>query len=335
MQLSQLQCRDLLPSTRGELISSSGLVVAEFPITDTEGLIVFESSNKLYPAPYIWPASSARPRRAIAGEGISAKLLSAVLPNGLTTDFEFRKYASERNIGADQTNESIIIDEKIVIKWHLIVEDSLAVIKERLLLANQFHLSPKLLGNIYWNGLVLATINEFIEDVQDGWSWCVKSALKNDKSWIDSLAQLTIKMHQSLAPYIHGDFHVGQILKKNGANQFWVIDFEGDPLLNVHQRSEQSDKNQDIASMCASFFHVGAVAIKNGADNLTTHSWIVDVERQFLQMLEYNQKEIQEMHKSMLFLQQREMRYANDFLPQWRYAPEFAITLMEKLGYGD
>ena len=36
----------------------------------------------------------------------------------------------------------------------------------------------------------------------------------------------------------------------------------------------------------------------------------------------------------MLDLEARELKYADKFLPKWRYAPEFAIAYMKELGYG-
>jgi hypothetical protein len=87
--------------------------------------------------------------------------------------------------------------------------------------------------------------------------------------------------------------------------------------------------------MCASFFHVGAVAIKYGANPEMIKEWIVQAETILLkQYFDGSQFDITAIHTLMRTLENRELKYADKFLPQWRYAPEFAITYMKELGYG-
>jgi predicted trehalose synthase len=139
-------------------------------------------------------------------------------------------------------------------------------------------------------------------------------------------------MHRCLEGLIHGDFHVGQILKTDQSDQLWVIDFEGDPLATAE---EAIDPLRDVASMCASFFHVGAVAIKYGADPAVIKEWIVQAESIFTTTyFQGNGFDIRALHELMRSLENRELKYADKFLPQWRYAPEFAISYMEELSYG-
>ena len=146
------------------------------------------------------------------------------------------------------------------------------------------------------------------------------------------MAQLTSEMHRCLEGLIHGDFHVGQILKTAHSDRLWVIDFEGDPLST---ESESTDVLRDIASMCASFFHVGAVAIKYGADSEAIREWILQTEAIFTsKYFNGSAFDITALHALMSSLEVRELKYADKFLPQWRYAPEFAISYMKELGYG-
>jgi hypothetical protein len=52
------------------------------------------------------------------------------------------------------------------------------------------------------------------------------------------------------------------------------------------------------------------------------------------QYFDGSQFDITAIHTLMRTLENRELKYADKFLPQWRYAPEFAITYMKELGYG-
>lgn len=161
----------------------------------------------------------------------------------------------------------------------------------------------------------------------------MEKAKENDLGkWLDDLAHLTKEMHRCLEGLIHGDFHVGQILKRTQNNQMWVIDFEGDPLVVAE---EATDSLRDIASMCSSFFHVGAVAINYDANSEMIKEWILQAETIFLtKYFDGSEFDISALHALMRTLENRELKYADKFLPQWRYAPEFAISYMKELGYG-
>jgi predicted trehalose synthase len=260
-------------------------------------------------------------------------MLSNPLPTGLRSNLEIGKYKTERLITADQSNQSVVIDESIIIKWQLVAEVSQDAKKQELLSKNGFTQLPKLLGNIYWQDYLIASVNRYIKEAQDGWSWCVDYAKSGDSSsWVDQLAQLTNQMHLALAGEIHGDFHIGQILKTKDSQNLWVIDFEGDPMGN---NDEAPNKLRDIASMCGSFFHVGAVAIKYGADSKKIKKWIIDTQERYLANYFGQQPfDLQQLQRLIRSLEDRELEYADKFLTYWRYAPEFAISYMKELGYG-
>ena len=242
-------------------------------------------------------------------------------------------YSQERFISVDQSNESVILDESIIVKWQLTAQKSIGAHKEEILTENGFSHLPELLGNIYWDEKLLASVKKYIPGTTDGWTWCVDKAKASDLGpWLVNLAHLTAEMHRCLEGLIHGDFHVGQILKTSQSDQLWVIDFDGDPLATAE---EAIDPLRDVASMCASFFHVGAVAIKHGADPSVIKEWIVQAESIYAATyFEGNAFDVKALRALMRSLENRELKYADKFLPQWRYAPEFAISYMEELGYG-
>lgn len=330
MHLSKAQCQALLPTSRAELIRSCSDVSIDFPLTNSSGILIFESGSKSFIAPYVKEAIL---RRAQSQDGVTARLLSNPLPEGLNSTFVPGNYSHERFISVDQSNESVVLDESIIVKWQLSAQKSLGARKEEILSDNGFKHMPALLGNLYWQDKLLASVNKYIAGTTDGWTWCVEKAKENDLGiWLDNLAEITKEMHRCLEGLIHGDFHVGQLLKEHHKDQMWVIDFEGDPLSHSEETSESI---RDIASMCASFFHVGAVAIKYGADLEKIKEWVVAAERKFIsKYFEGKTFDLSALHLLMRSLENRELAYADKFLPQWRYAPEFAIAYMEELGYG-
>jgi predicted trehalose synthase len=330
MHLSKAQCQQLLPASRADLIKSCSDVSVEFSITDDAGILIFESGNKSFIAPYVKEKGL---RRAGSKDGVTARLLSKAMPDQLRSTIPIGTYSRERFISVDQSNESVVLDESVIVKWQLTAQKSLGAHKEEVLKDNNFAYFPELLGNIYWQDKLIASANKFISGTPDGWSWCVNKAKENDLGeWLDNLAVLTSQMHRCLEGLIHGDFHVGQILKTPESDQLWVIDFEGDPLATEEQ---SSDVLRDVASMCASFFHVGAVAIKYGADPVMIREWIMKAESLFTsRYFDGKAFDIAALHAHMLALETRELKYADKFLPQWRYAPEFAIAYMKELGYG-
>ena len=330
MHLSKAQCQQLLPQSRAELINACSDVSVDFPISDSAGVLVFESGNKNFVAPYI---KNREIRRAQSKDAVTAQLLSNPLPDGLRTTMQSGSYSQERFISVDQSNESVILDESIIVKWQLTAQKSIGAHKEEILTENGFSHLPELLGNIYWDEKLLASVNKYIPGTTDGWTWCVDKAKASDLGpWLVNLAHLTAEMHRCLEGLIHGDFHVGQILKTSQSDQLWVIDFDGDPLATAE---EAIDPLRDVASMCASFFHVGAVAIKHGADPSVIKEWIVQAESIYAATyFEGNAFDVKALRALMRSLENRELKYADKFLPQWRYAPEFAISYMEELGYG-
>jgi len=330
MHLSKAQCQQLLPQSRADLINACSDVSVDFPMSDTAGVLIFESGNKSFVAPYV---KNKEIRRAHSKDGVTARLLSKPLPHGLRSTMQGGSFSQERFISVDQSNESVILDESIIVKWQLTAQKSLGAHKEEILTENGFTHLPELLGNIYWDEKLLASVNKYIPGTTDGWTWCVDKAKANDLgTWLINLAHLTTEMHRCLEGLIHGDFHVGQILKTDQSDQLWVIDFEGDPLATAE---EAIDPLRDVASMCASFFHVGAVAIKYGADAAVIKEWIVQAKSIFTATyFQGNGFDIRALHELMRSLENRELKYADKFLPQWRYAPEFAISYMEELSYG-
>ena len=62
---------------------------------------------------------------------------------------------------------------------------------------------------------------------------------------------------------IHGDYHLGQVLRVK--NDFFIIDFEGEPARTPGERLERSSPLRDIAAMMRSFSYAANVVLMNYA----------------------------------------------------------------------
>ena len=182
MHLSKAQCQALLPASRADQVNACSDVFVDFAISDSAGVLIFESGDKNFVAPYV---KNKELRRAQSKDAVTAKLLSNPLPHGLHSTMQGGSYSHERFISVDQSNESVVLDESIIVKWQLTAQKSIGAHKEEILTENGFMYLPELLGNIYWDKKLLASINKYIPGTSDGRTWCVEKAKENDLGqWI-------------------------------------------------------------------------------------------------------------------------------------------------------
>jgi len=289
---------------------SSRVVV---PVVDDGGIRRAQPGDRFISA--IPPASSGRFRSTIA------------LPD---------QVRNEERIVVDQTNESFILDGAFVVKWQLVVGKSVALAKERILARANFPHTPESFGDITWMSdsgeeLLVASVQSYLSDSSDGWTWCVAKAMDNDRSeWVENIAAVVASMHEVFADSnsAHGDLHVGQFLYHDG--NYFVIDFDGHPLGN----SAESWLG-DLVSMLCSFIHVGGVAeVKYGAPH-DMASWIAEVSKRFLDhyLLLRPGVELPDEESLVAMMaenEQRERDYATRFLPEWTYAADYGIDYVER-----
>jgi maltokinase len=139
---------------------------------------------------------------------------------------------------------------------------------------------------------------------------------------------------------VHGDYHVGQILRTPSADptlrfDYAVTDFDGNPVRPPEQRSDPQPAALDAVGMLASLDHVGRVVLMRteGADPHLVRTWIAAAQEAFRH--EYADTLARLRHADLLDealavplrLQQevREFLYAAKHLPHWRYVPDGAL----------
>jgi maltokinase len=133
-------------------------------------------------------------RLPIAGDGLSAFVAGAPM-------------ASERSIEADQTNGSVVVGERAIVKWFRRVGPlpSRASTLLAHLVAVGYEGIPAPLGSLTWVApdgveLTLAQGDAFLPGARDGWEWCVEAIEDRlDPSIGTRLGRVTADLHAALA----------------------------------------------------------------------------------------------------------------------------------------
>lgn len=142
---------------------------------------------------------------------------------------------------------------------------------------------------------------------------------------------------------VHGDLHVGQVLRHGSPPAYAVIDFDGNPVLPPEERARRQPVAVDVAGMMGSLDHVGRVVMERteGIDGAVVDTWMADAQQTFLAAYRDGLARaglsdlLDERMLRPLRLQQecREFLYAVRHLPLWRYVPDRALAaLMETDG---
>lgn len=136
---------------------------------------------------------------------------------------------------------------------------------------------------------------------------------------------------------VHGDLHVGQVLRHPGADgpAYAVVDFDGNPVVAAADRAHRRPAAVDVGGMLASLDHVGRVVLHRtqGVDAAVVTRWTARAERVFLDryLAGLARHGLSDLLDERLLrpvrLQQecREFHYAVEHLPHWRYVPDGAL----------
>ncbi|WP_401000201.1 hypothetical protein [Agromyces sp. GXQ0307] len=338
--------------------------------------------------------------RPAAGDGIARELARLVDPS-VPAD------AAERAIAVDQTNTSVIVGERLVVKvvgrWA--AADRAAHLLERLAEAGSTDVAGYA-GRVDWRHpsfgtSTLAIVTEYLPGAQDGWDWAVDDVVAllagtgSEPDFPAALGATVARLHDMLgadavaapapAPAeraerartaldaaleatrrsggptaarlanraealrrdirslgaaapglafdLHGDLHVGQVLRSTGTPpRYTVIDFDGDPQLEAAERGRTDAAARDVAHLLVSLDLVAAVAQKRiGRVEPAAFAWADRARRSLLDAYRATLVRGELFDPALLPGLEgeqlaAELTYADRYLPRWAYAPDAAIT---------
>jgi maltokinase len=227
-----------------------------------------------------------------------------------------------RPLNAEQSNSSIVFDERSILKLFRKVEvgPNPDVELPGALTAVGFPHIAATVGEWHRGGADLAVVRSFLEGGGDGWQLALTSLRDVYMSRVEPsaaggdigpeaerLGRVTAEMHLALAGAlgtsaaepkvwadnmasaagddpevasaldayaalravddagkamrIHGDLHLGQVLRTDAG--WFVLDFEGEPLVPIAERRKPSSPLRDVAGMLRSFHYAAAVALRD------------------------------------------------------------------------
>ena len=173
------------------------------------------------------------------------------------------------------------------------------------------------------------------------WRAAERSIRPLDASIADGLVERRAAIEAALAPLreaaapslltrIHGDLHLGQLIRDGG--RFLVADLEGEPTRASTSRRHRDLPLRDVASMLRSIDHVARSATRRSGTEDHPEApdpWIADARAAYLASyadelsrwggtvaLDATLLHALEMEKELY-----EFTYAAGYLPAWRYAP--------------
>ncbi|MER1997203.1 MAG: hypothetical protein ABTA24_12015 [Arthrobacter sp.] len=155
----------------------------------------------------------------------------------------------------------------------------------------------------------------------------------------DTLRGLLEAIPETAAPAfdLHGDLHVGQVLRSG--DRYWLLDFDGDPQLPDAERDRPDTAARDVAHLAASLEMVASVAAKrlqvsDPASLGRLYGWAREAQDQLVSA--YRTATAGSGVPGLLdaallpglIAEQllRELIYAHRFLPRWLYAADGALT---------
>ncbi|MXG90943.1 aminoglycoside phosphotransferase [Nocardioides flavescens] len=261
----------------------------------------------------------------------------------------------ERPVDVDQTNHSVVVGEQVVVKWQTgpLVGPHPAPERLRRLVAAEFSHMPAAWWSLEWctpdgDWVPVVTAADLVPGASDGWTWCLHEARVavgvDDgaaRPFAAELGRVTAAMHLALTDpgshlvAVHGDYHVGQVLRGDD-EALRVVDFDGNPTLSAAERVAHHPAAYDVAGMLLSLENVGHV-VRHHAPAVPEEpvvAWTEEVQGEFLAA--YRPRAGHLLDETLLPAYvdeqiERELAYAEAHLPRWRYVPEAALRRRGRL----
>jgi maltose alpha-D-glucosyltransferase / alpha-amylase len=109
--------------------------------------------------------------------------------------------------------------------------------------------------------LVFERLKESLSNLPDEIVESAGLTLSRRRQWVDRFRLLRDMEIRALRTRIHGDYHLGQVLRAK--NDYMILDFAGEPARPLAERREKRSPLEDVAGMLRSFSYAAQVALLN------------------------------------------------------------------------
>jgi maltokinase len=135
----------------------------------------------------------------------------------------------------------------------------------------------------------------------------------------DEFASLERPAEPPVLTRVHGDYHVGQVLRSSDGS-LRVVDFEGEPTKGLEERNRLGTPLRDVAAMLRSFDHLARHVDRDlhPGHVRQIEAWIDEARRGFLDA--YGPHDPVLLRALEVEKETYEFVYAATFLPDWMYA---------------
>ena len=373
----------------GLILEDAGVLVADPSVRDALLIVVRVSfadggPDELYLLPMLYEAglagTAAAPlsgivtvsdprtggvlREPFDGDGawtqLAAGMAAGLTLSALHGSFAFRalqtipRVLDERRLGGEQSNTSIALGERLLLKLYRRLEpgENPDLELPRFLSGAGFDRVPAVMGEVQYlpvHGELMAAamLQAYLPDAVDAWRWLLGHLASEAGSHqalaaIGRIGAITARMHAALASRpadpafpvrdaspddllawrasaeeqfdralsadrrvegvaagvraafdaigaaqgarvqrIHGDYHLGQLLRSGG--DFWVIDFEGEPARPLADRRLPGSPLKDVAGMLRSLDYAAQTRMRDDpAARLAAARWLARAREVFL-----------------------------------------------------
>jgi maltokinase len=128
---------------------------------------------------------------------------------------------------------------------------------------------------------------------------------------------------------VHGDLHVGQVLRAGSGPTYLLTDFDGNPVVPAPARVREQPLALDVAGMAQSFTHAGLV-VRRHHPELAADAVARAANTMRASFLAAYGGDLDDGLLLSFSLRQvcREFTYAATHLPRWSYVPQAALPIL-------